>query len=181
MLEGPLEREPDQYVRKHPQDKHESWVQQVKVLHCPKPERPKTPEKVVVIPPPPEQILQGPLEGEAAPAPPQLEMVIGLPELDTSGHLPLGRFSRRHQGNRVALPTAQVARPPSLLVCARLATPSPPPPPTAPAPPLPDNAQGLCGGGASEVIVSEGSDKWSWLKEDDRSVGFARHKLTMFW
>ena len=128
---------------------------QVKVLLCPKPERPKTPEKVVVIPPPPELILQGPLEGEAAPAPPQLEMVIGLPELDTSGYLPLGRFSCRHQGNSAVLPTAQVsrsyllallqtldtavrllARPPCLCAPGWLPRPRPRPPPCPPRPSL---------------------------------------------
>jgi len=204
-LLGLIEHDTDKYIKKHPEDKINPRIFEVKVLTCERkekaPEIVKAPTPPIAKPPPTKAKEKSPEIVKAPTPPPKVKEK--SPEIVKAPTPPIAKPPppkvKEKSPEIVKAPTPPIAKPPPPKVKEKspeivkaptpeplkLATPPPPPPPEIPQW-LVDNAlhPALPLATVSEVPVQvkePDNNKWGWMKEDTGLTKKTKYRLSMYW
>ena len=205
------EEDPEKYIKKHPEDKFNPHIFEAKILTCPlkekTPEPVQAPPPPVQAPPPPPTPLKAPQPAPTKPvakvkSPPKDLSVHSPVEPKTVSEMVicnigvLAKFEQKYDEGQNYINKHKEGSNKELKVCVttvqcltcpeqveRPKTP-PPTPPDVPCPKLRDNALhpalAVSNGFECQSIENE-NNKWNWMKEDDKSAGRTKYRLSMFW
>jgi len=193
-----LEQDTEKYITKQPEYKINPRINEVKVLSCPAKNKtpppapckekspPPAPKKKAPVPvsKKPELTVNPPVEPETL-----IEMVLGsigvLAKFEQKYDEGCNYINKHKEGSnksqKACVTTVQCLTCPQKEI--KIKNP-PPPAPDLPCQWLPDNAlhPGLPLVSECEVKdVKKEDNKWSWMRDEDQSVGRTKYRLSMYW